>query len=322
MGKKQGILGEEKIVLAPMAGITFFAYRRFMHEFGFNITYTEMISDMGLIYNNKETLDYLDFPKTDFKTGVQLFGHDPESLAKAALICQKANKYIDFFDVNMACPVPKVTKQGSGGALLNDPKKCGDIIREIKKVTHLPVTAKIRLGFYTTNLNFIDVIDELENAGVDMIAIHARSVKDLYGGSPRYELLKGLGLKLKVPLIVSGNIFTVEDAVRALEITKADAVMIARGGVGNPFIGKEIKHYLKTKELLPSPSIKERKEACLRLAEYLIEEKGEEKAMRIYRGIAPKFFSNLPNIKLLRQELSNHLSSYIDLVKLIDLIGD
>lgn len=311
---------DTKIILAPMAGITSFAYRKFMAEYGAKITYTEMISDMGLIYKNQETLDFLSFPKSSFITGVQLFGNDPKNLAKAALICQKTNKNIDFFDVNMACPVPKVTKQGSGSSLLKNPKLCGEIIKAIKAVTTLPVTAKIRLGFYNEDLNFKEVIKELESAGVDLVAIHARSAKQLYSSSPHYELLKNLKSEMKVPLVVSGNIYDIKSAVNALEITKADAVMVARGGIGNPFLITQLNHYFKSGEILPSPSLNEQKEACLHLAKYLIEEKGEERAMRIYRGIAPKFFSGYPNIKKLRQSLSNEISSYDDLKKIIDNI--
>lgn len=309
-----------KIILAPMAGITSFGYRKFMAEYGLNVTYTEMISDMGLIYNNQETKDYLNFPKSDFLTGVQLFGHEPENLVKAAKIASNLNNFIDFFDVNIACPVPKVTKQGSGSFLLNDPKKCGEIIKNIKAVTTLPVTAKIRLGFYSSNFNFLEVIKELENAGVDMIAIHARSAKELYSGTPHFDLLKNLRDKMNVPLVISGNIYTLDDAINALEITKADAVMIARGGVGNPFLITELNHYFATGERLPSPTLEQQKEACLKLARYLIEEKGEDKAMRIYRGIAPKFFSGHPNVKKIRLKLSNELLTYDQLKEIVKKI--
>lgn len=135
------------VMLAPMAGITSYGYRHFMSGFGVTISVTEMVSDMGLIYGNKETKEYVTFPKEKMLTGVQLFGHDPECLKEATKIALSLNPNIDFFDVNMGCPVPKVTKTGAGSSLLKNPKLCGDIIRAIKEATSLPVTAKIRLGY-------------------------------------------------------------------------------------------------------------------------------------------------------------------------------
>jgi len=311
----------DKIVLAPMAGITSFGYRKFMANFGVKICYTEMVSDMGLIYQNEETNSYVKFPKIDdLLTGVQLFGNDPQNIAKSAQIAAKLNPNIDFFDVNMCCPVPKVTKPGSGCSLMKTPKKCGDIIRALKSVSDLPITAKIRLGFDNNNLNFLEVISELENAGVDLIAIHARSAKELYYGTPHFDLLKDLRKRMHVPLVVSGNIYTVEDAIKALEITGADAVMIARGGVGNPTLIRQINNYFYEGNMLPDASLEEQRKYCLELAKFLIEEKGEDKAMRLYRGIAAKFFFGQPNIKKLRLELSNKLETFDQLKEILDNI--
>ena len=162
-----------KVMLAPMAGVTSSGYREYMVPFGVDLCVTEMVSDMGLIYGNDETSRYITFKKLSIPTGVQLFGHDPECLKKAAEIALKENPDIDFFDVNMGCPVPKVTKTGAGSALMHDPKLCGDIIRAIKSVTDKPVTAKIRLGWDDKSINYLEVIKELEDAGVALIGIHA-----------------------------------------------------------------------------------------------------------------------------------------------------
>ena len=153
-----------RVALAPMAGYTSLGYRNFMSQFGVSFAVTEMVSDMGLIYGNKETFTYIDFPKSDIPTGVQLFGNEPENLAKALLICEKYNPNIDFYDVNMGCPVHKVTKTGAGSSLLKDPQKCGDIIRALKAVTDKPISAKIRLGWDNNSLNYLEVIDELIKA--------------------------------------------------------------------------------------------------------------------------------------------------------------
>ena len=305
-----------KVVLAPMAGITSAGYRKYLNSFGVDICVTEMVSDMGLIYQNKETEEYVRFDKDETITGVQLFGSNPENIKKATEIVLHLNQNIDFIDVNMGCPVPKVTKTGAGSSLMLHPKLAGDIIRAIKSVTNKPVTAKIRLGY--NEVNFKEAIKELEEAGVDAIGIHARTRKELYSGEPHFDLLKDLRKEMTIPLMVSGNIYTLDDAIKALEITGAEAVMVARGGVGNPFLIKQIKTYFETGERLPNPSFKEQCEYCLELAKAMIEEKGELTAMRIYRGIAPKFFSGFANSRTLRTVLATSLTDYKSLVNILD----
>ena len=308
---------KSNIILAPMAGITSSAYRKFYASFGVGYVVTEMVSDMGLIYGNKETKSYVTFERLDIPTGVQLFGNSAENLAKAALICEKMNSNIDFYDVNMGCPVPKVTKTGAGSSLMNNPKLCGDIVRAIKEATHKPVTVKIRLGSGNNKAQFREVIKEVIAAGVDLIAIHPRSAKEMYGGQPHWELVKDLKRNVNVPLIVSGNIYTVEDAVRAMEITGADGVMVARGGVGNPLLVSNINNYFNNKELFTA-NLDQQIGFCLELARLFIEEKGENVAMRIYRGIATKFFDGFPKSKQLKCRLSTELNTYSDLLRIIE----
>ena len=316
MWKLGNFVVKGKVVLAPMAGITSEGYRKYLNSFGVDICVTEMVSDMGLIYENKETEGYVKFEKDNVLTGLQLFGSNPDNLAKACTLALNINPDIDFIDVNMGCPVPKVTKTGAGSHLMLNPKLCGDIIHALKSVTDKPITAKIRLGY--NEVNFKDVIKELENGGVAAIGIHARTRKELYSGVPHFDLLKDLRKKMSVPLMVSGNIYTLDDAINAIEITGADAVMVARGGVGNPFLITQIKHFYETGERLPNPSFLEQCDYCLALARSMIEEKDEYTAMRIYRGIAPKFFQGFPNSRTLRTVLATSLTDYQSLVKIID----
>ena len=306
-----------KVVLAPMAGYTSFAYRNFFSRFGIALAYTEMVSDMGIIYGNKETVSYLPTKKEDYPLGIQLFGSEPETIKQAVEIILKKNYYFDFIDINMGCPVPKVTKTGAGSALMKNPKKCGDIIRAVKSVYAGPVTAKIRLGWDDKSINYLEVVKELEEAGVSMIAIHARTKKDLYFGEARFDEIKDLRNKMNVPLVISGNIFTLEDAKKALDITKADALMIARGGLGNPKLAYQINMFYEHNIIEEDATLEEQVDYCLGLAREFIEEKGEDKAMLMYRSIAPKFFYNLPNVKQIKTRLANELKCYKDLEEII-----
>ena len=183
-------------------------------------------------------------------------------------------------------------------------------------MTDKPVTAKIRLGY--NEVKFKSVIEELEKAGVAAIGIHARTRKELYSGEPHYDLLKNLRKEMSVPLIVSGNIYTLDDAIKALDLTGAEAVMVARGGVGNPFLIKQIQTYFATGERLPNPSFLEQCNYCLELAKSMIEEKDELTAMRIYRSIAPKFFSGFANSRILRTVLATSLTDYASLVRILE----
>ena len=311
-----------KVVLGPMAGFTFASYREFMSEFGFGVCVTEMVSDMGLIYDNEETNSYIRFKKGNYYTGVQLFGHDPENIKKAALICLEKNDHIDFFDINMGCPVPKVTDAGAGSSLMKNPKLCGDIIRAVKSVTDKPVTAKIRLGWNNESMNYLEVIKELEDAGVDMIAIHSRTRKELYSGEPHHELLRNLRDSMSVPLVISGNIYTLDDAINALQITKADAVMVARGGVGNPTLLRQINQYFEDGTRLEGPSLKEQIEYCWKLGQMIVEEKGEFTGMRVYRSIAPKFFNGFANTKKYRVRMVTELETLESLKMILKDIAE
>ena len=306
-----------KVVLAPMAGITSAGYRKCLNSFGVDICVTEMVSDMGLIYQNKETESYVVFDRDKTITGVQLFGPNPENLKKATYLALKLNPNIDFIDVNMGCPVPKVTSNGSGSALMKNPKLCGDIVRAVKEATHKPVSVKIRLGVSSTSINFLEVIKECISAGVDLIAIHPRTAKDMYRGVPDWEAVRDLKKSVPVPLVVSGNIYKVEDAINALRISGADAVMVARGAIGNPRLIANLNRYFKGEES-EFPSLDEQIDYCLELAKELIEEKGENTAMRVYRGIAVKFFDGFARSKSLKCRLSTELNTYSDLVRLLN----
>ena len=309
-----------KVVLAPMAGVTSLAYRDFMKPFGVSLSVTEMVSDCGLIYENKKTLDYIETSELERPVAIQLFGNDAETIIKAMKICEEKNKNFEIFDINLGCPVPKVTKAGSGSALLKNPAKLRDMFSKICKATSKPVTAKIRLGWSDNSINFLENIKALEDAGIAAIGIHARTTSQLYSGKARYDLLKVLREKMSVPLIVSGDIYTLDDAINALEITKADAVMVARGGVGNPQLVRQIDQYFKTGERLPNSSLEENLKYLVEFTDMLIAEKGEYRAMTILRGLAPKFLDGFPNMKKYKNLLAQSLSTRASLDRILSEI--
>lgn len=311
---------KSKVVLAPMAGVTSLAYRDFMKPFGVGLSVTEMVSDCGLIYENKKTLDYIKTSEGDRPTAIQLFGNDAETIIKAMEIVEKENPNFDFFDINLGCPVPKVTKAGSGSALLKNPAKLKEMFAKICKNTAKPVTAKIRLGWSDDSINFLENIKALEEAGVAAIGIHARTTSQLYSGKARYELLKDLRNKMSVPLIVSGDIYSLDDAINALNITKADAVMVARGGVGNPTLVKQIDEYYRSGTRLPNASLEENIEYLKQFADMLILEKGEYRAMSILRGIAPKFLDGYPGMKPYKNMLAQSLTTKDSLIRILSEI--
>lgn len=308
---------KSKVVLAPMAGITSLAYRNFMKKFGVGLTVTEMVSDCGLIYGNDKTIEYLKTTEDERPVAIQLFGGNAENICKAIDVVLKENSIVDFIDINLGCPVPKVTKTGAGSALLKEPKKLYEFMKKICDYSPLPVTAKIRLGWDEKSINFMENIAALEKAGVKAIGLHTRTAKQGYSGKANYEIIRDLQAKMSVPLIISGDIYTLENALQFLDISKATAVMIARGGVGHPRLVEQINHYFETGEKLPDATLDENIAYLLEFADMLIEEKGEYKAMMLLRGIATKFFDGYPNTKKIKNALAQTLTTRDSLMRIL-----
>ncbi|MCQ2796071.1 MAG: tRNA-dihydrouridine synthase family protein [Bacilli bacterium] len=314
---------KSQVVLAPMAGITSLSYREFMKPFGVGYSVTEMISDAGIVHHNQKTIDYLKTSKLDRPVALQLFGSKVETTLKAIDIINKELKIqYDFLDLNFGCPVRKVTSSGAGSSWLKDPKKLEKYVKAIVKHSKKPVTAKIRLGIDNEHINVKEIIDVLTKAGVKAIAVHARTTKELYSGKPHFALLKDFGKHMKVPLIVSGNIFTLDDAINALKITKADAVMVARGGIGNPHLITQIDRYLSKKQKIDNVSLLKNIEYCRKFARMLIQEKGERTAISILRSIAPRFLQGFKDAKKYRIMLSQNIDVFSDLDKILKSVED
>lgn len=306
-----------KVVLGPMAGVTTVAYREFMKPFGVGLSYSEMISDCGIAFGNKRTYDYLGTSEMDHPVGLQIFGFDAATAEKAIAIIEKEADY-EILDVNLGCPVYKVTKTGAGSSWLKKPEELEEYMKRIVAASHKPVTAKIRLGWDEESINVFEVAKRLERAGVAAISVHCRTKAQGYAGAADYEAIRGLKEQLSVPLIVSGDIFTAQDAKKAVDITHADLVMVARGGLGHPYLVTQINALLLSGEILDDPTLLQQVEWAKQFSEMLIALHGEETAIRELRGLIPHFFAGFPGHKAVRNQIATRTNSKDDLFKTFD----
>ncbi|MCI7068131.1 MAG: tRNA-dihydrouridine synthase [Mollicutes bacterium] len=306
-----------RVVLGPMAGVTTLAYREFMKPFGVALSYSEMISDCGLYYSNNKTLTYFRTAKDDRPVGLQLFGFDFKNTEKAIEVLEKYADY-DILDINFGCPVPKVCKTGAGSAWMKRPDEMVEYTKKVIEKSSKPVTIKMRLGWDSEHINCVELAKRMEDIGVKMITIHARTSVQGYTGVPDYEKIRGLGNELNIPLCVSGDIFTPEDALKAMDITGAKLVMVARGGVGNPELVTNINRLLNGEELLPPPSIYQDADYALQFARKLCDYLGERDGAMMLRGLLPKFFTGFPGYKKIRAEISMNIKSYSDIERILN----
>lgn len=245
---------KNQVVFAPMAGVSNISYRQIIKEMGAGLIYSEMISTMGIVYNGKKTIDLINFNENEKPISIQIFGNDLKSFVEAAKYIEE-NFHPDIIDINMGCPVPKVAiKSQAGSALLKDPNKIYEIVKAVVDNTNTPITVKIRSGWDDKHINAVEVAQKIESAGASAIAIHARTRSQGYSGIANWNIIKEVKQSVKIPVIGNGDITTPELAKQMLNETGCDAIMIGRATLGNPWIIKEIVHYLETNELLPKPT--------------------------------------------------------------------
>jgi len=227
---------EHDLVLAPVAGYTDSPYRRLALRNGAGFAVTELISAMGIIRDNKKTVDLLKIAHDEHPLGIQLFGNDPDVMADAAEIAEKSGP--DFIDINMGCPATKVVKggEGAGSALLRDPMLAAEILTAVKKRVSLPVTAKIRLGWDARELTYREIVYRLEDAGVELIAVHGRTKAQGYAGEADWDAIEEIAAMTELPVIGNGDIASHHEAKQRLDEGNCTAVMIGRAAYGNPWI--------------------------------------------------------------------------------------
>ncbi|WGS64410.1 tRNA dihydrouridine synthase [Marinitoga aeolica] len=288
-----------KIGLAPMADYTDYAYRELCREYGAEFTFTEMISVEALIRDKKESFQML--PKENEKNiGIQLFGANIESFVKAGLMVQN---YGDWIDINAGCPVKKVVKKGAGSALLKDLNKLGEIIKALKNTVDIPVGVKVRLGFDEDIGE--KIINTVQENNADYVIVHARTQKQLYSGQSNWERFKDLSEICNIPLGASGDIYSYNDAKVLIEEYGVDFVVVARGSIGNPWIFSNRK-----------PDIEELKETMIKHAKMMIDDYGEEKAIRRFKKIFIGYTKGLKNARELRKKVA-YINSYGDLLNVV-----
>ncbi|MDR2975935.1 MAG: tRNA dihydrouridine synthase DusB [Streptococcaceae bacterium] len=276
-----------RIVLAPMAGITNKAFLTTAKEFGAGLVVSEMISDKGIEFRNKKTLEMLNFEGVPHPLSIQIFGGEADTLVEAAKFVE-ANTTADIIDINMGCPVPKVTKNEAGSRLLLDPDKVYDVVSAVSKAISMPLSVKIRLGWDSEHLLAVENAKAIEAAGAAAVAMHTRTKAQAYKGSAQenWGWLTKLTEAVKIPVIGNGDVKSPEDAKRMIDETGVTAVMIGRAALGNPWMLKRTAHYLETGELLPEPSISEKIETAKLHLRRLVELHGEHLATLEFRSQA------------------------------------
>jgi tRNA-dihydrouridine synthase B len=237
-----------KLVLAPMHNITNIAFRIMCKKYGASLVSTELLSANAIARKNNAVLGLADTCKAEKPIAVQIFSQNAENIVKAAKILEE--KEFDIIDINFGCPSKKIMAQGSGGALLKRKNKIAEIVSEVSKSVSIPVSVKIRSGYDENSINAIEIAKVCENAGANAIIIHPRTVKQGYSGKADWNLIKEIKQNVKIPVIGNGDVFSGDDAKRMFDKTGCDYIMIGRGAIGNPFIFKQINHYLKTGEII------------------------------------------------------------------------
>ena len=308
---------KNKVVLAPMAGISNSAYRTIIKEMGAGLIVAEMVSDKAIMYGSKKTVDMLYM--TDFERPIsqQIFGSDKESFVIAAKYIYE-NMHPDIIDINMGCPVPKVAiSSQAGSALLKSPNKVYEIVKSVVDAVPIPVTVKIRSGWDENSINAVEIAKVIEKAGASAITVHPRTRKQGYSGLANWNIIKEVKESVNIPVIGNGDIKSCYDAKRMLEETGCDAIMIGRGVLGNPWLIKECVEYLEG-GIDPKEITKEEKINMIkRHLNLLMETKPYKVALLEIRSHAAWYLKGIPNTKELKEAIFK-CNDHEELINLLD----
>ena len=289
--------------LAPMAGIADRAFRELCTQFGAAYTVTEMVSSKGLTMGDKKSGELLTIG-SERPCGAQIFGDDPEIMAQAAVKCLEYNPNI--IDINMGCPAPKVAMNGGGASLMKKPQLAYEITKAVVEAVEIPVTVKIRKGWDDDNINAVEMALLAQKAGASAVAVHGRTRQQMYSGTVDYDIIAEVKNALNIPVIANGDVIDEQTAAIMLEKTNADAIMIGRGALGNPWVFSRINAYLSECRVLPEPSTIEKMNVMLKHIQKIIEYKGEYTAMREARHHAAYYTKGMRGGAKLRAEISKY----------------
>ena len=294
---------KNQVVLAPMAGICNSAFRRIAKEMGAGLIYAEMVSDKALLYKSKKTEDMLYMKDEERPISQQIFGSDKESFVEAAkIVCEKMHP--DIIDINMGCPVPKVAVSAqAGAALLKNPDKVYEIVKSVVEAVSIPVTVKIRSGWDKNSINAIEIAKVCERAGASAICVHPRTRSQRYEGLSDWNIIKEVKESISIPVIGNGDIRSVDDAKRMIELTNCDAVMIGRGVLGNPWLIRDIVNYLEDGALHKVISKDEKIDMCIKHMNYLLSFKDEKTAVLEMRSHIAWYLKGLDGVNEVKREI-------------------
>ena len=310
---------KNKVVLAPMAGVTDRAYREVCMQHGADMCFTEMVSTKGLFYNDKKTATLLEVSDKEQPVFAQIFGHEPEIFKKVA--ASAASFGAMGIDINCGCPANKIIGNNDGGCLMKTPELIYDIVCAVRENCDLPVSVKIRKGWDDNSVNAVEVAKLAEKAGACHITVHGRTVKQEYRGSADYSIIKDVVNSVNIPVIGNGDIKSPEDARSMIDHTGCEAVMIGRGILGNPFLLSRVKHYLEYGEILPEPDKKEFIKTALEHIKKIVEYKGEYVGIREARKHAIWYIKGMKNSVAIKNLLTS-ASSYDEMEGLLTSLID
>ena len=313
-GKIGGVSLPSKALLAPMAGVSDRAYRELCMQMGAGYCVSEMVSSKALSFGSKKSEELMDISAQERPCGIQIFGDDPSCMAEAALSAMK--NHPDIIDINMGCPAPKISGNGSGSALMKQPERCGAITEAVVRAVDVPVTVKIRKGWDDGMVNAVEVAKICEQAGAAAITVHGRTRQQYYKPPVDYEIIRKVKQSVRVPVIANGDIDSAKKARQVLDFTGADFVMIGRASMGNPWIFSQINSFLRNPcEPLYEPTLEEKLDVMVAHVAKMVEYKGEYIALRQARKLVAGYFKGIRGAAALRND-AGRIETMDDLIRL------
>lgn len=302
------------VLLAPMAGITDKAYRELCVKYGAGYCVSEMVSSKALSFNSKKSEELMTISPFERPCGIQIFGDEPKCMADAASHAMRNSP--DIIDINMGCPAPKISTNGSGSALMKNPQLCGEIVEAVVKSCDVPVTVKIRKGWDNESVNAVEIAKICEQAGASAITVHGRTRMQYYKPPVDYEIIKQVKNAVSIPVIANGDIDSPQKAKAVMDITGCDLIMVGRATLGNPWLFSDINSYLYNPDSpLSSPTIEEKLNVMVEHIEKMIEYKGEHMALLQARKLVAGYFRGMKGAASFRNE-SGKISTLADLYAL------